>query len=225
MIAGMAVWPSRVGTLAVSWMAPRRTGGHHVPMASFLEVVNGVGSVAGILGIGYQVYTTQRDRAERRRNQAPTRGAPVEMAPPAAPASRPGSASVPGSGPVGGAYPPTTAPPPPRGSAEPESDVAFWFGLAAPFLMGAYLWLTALGASSYITNLSLAGGTPEAAQSQVRYTTVLMIVNAVWAAALAYKHSGTRPMMTRFWVYGLASLASLGSAIGLLAVHSSIIFS
>ena len=101
---------------------------------------------------------------------------------------------------------------------------ASWFDLAAPWLMGGYLWVMALGGFSYIDDLGLAGGTSEAVETQLRYTAALLVINTILAGALAYRHTPVRPFKVRVWVYGLGGLASYAVAIGLAAKYSPMIF-
>lgn len=210
----------------MSRVASAQTHGHHVSMSSALDVVNGVGSVAGIIGIGYQIYTTQRDRAARRRSLAPA-GVSTEIRPrSAAPSAAPHRPTPAGSvaAPADAGITDQVSRAETAGARSAIPAPASWFDLAAPWLMGGYLWVMALGGFSYIDDLGLAGGTSEAVETQLRYTAVLLVINTILAGALAYRHTPVRPLKVRVWVYGLGGLASIAVAIGLAAKYSPMIF-
>lgn len=191
-----------------------------------MEVLSAAGSLAGVVGAAYQIYSTHRDRRERQpagpiatstaTQVASPRATPATPAPAPAPAQAMPQAPVPARQ-VGRAEPRPMAPP-------PAADHGTLFDIFAPFIMGTYLWLMALGGFSYIQDVNLAGPTPEAITTQLRYTIVLLVVNAIWAGALVFRHVDKQPRPARVWVYGLAGVASVVAGIGLLMAYSSRIF-
>jgi hypothetical protein len=90
--------------------------------------------------------------------------------------------------------------------------------------MGGYLWLLALGGFGFLTDPHSPLVSDADMPSQLRYTAILLAINALWAGALVRTHIGHTPPRTRVWVYGLAAAASLIAAVALVVKYGSEIF-
>jgi hypothetical protein len=177
-------------------------------MAGTLDFVNAAGSVAGVVGLGYQVYSGSRERAAARRSAtAPSTVAPPPAAPP--------PPQVPQSQAPGSWAPPTGAwAPPDAGRSLPAKGSP---GPRTLLIAVAALLLAALLAVSVIVVRTAADG-------QIGVTAVVLLINAVWAAMAARSNLRRTPPRRRAWVYGAVSVLSLGAAVWLAVAYSSMVF-
>jgi hypothetical protein len=97
-------------------------------------------------------------------------------------------------------------------------------GIIAGIVMNAYLWLIVI--AGFGTFLEPYDATIPADQlpSNMRVMVVLLLINALWAAALTAKHARRRPPSTRRWLYAGAGVFSFAFALLLLVVDANLVF-